>query len=80
MTNDETEEIQASFEETRSSLQNFKDIFGFAPAMFRVLANSPAAFQASCDLQGSLASVLDNQTRRRISLAVSQTTKTAWCR
>ncbi len=53
--------------------------FGLVPAMFRVIALSPAALQGYLGLNSGLAKALDVKTRERIALATAQVNGCDYC-
>jgi uncharacterized peroxidase-related enzyme len=52
---------------------------GVVPAMFRLIATSPAALQGFAANNGALAKTLDVKTRERIALAVAQVNGCDYC-
>jgi uncharacterized peroxidase-related enzyme len=64
---------------TQAVLDGIRKQFGFAPRMFDTLAANPAVLEIVMGLQGSIARLLDADTRHTIALAVSRSNDCDYC-
>lgn len=72
--------IEASPEGARPLLEAVKAKIGFAPNLYRLIGNSPAALEGTLALSGALSKgSLDAKTRERIALAVANINGCDYC-
>jgi len=72
--------IDTAPEAARPLLEAVKAKLGFAPNVFRLLSNSPAALEGLLSLQGALGKGgLDPHTRERIALAIANINGANYC-
>jgi len=71
--------METAPEGSRRILESVQKQAGFAPAVLRVVANSPTALKALIDYQMTLASTLDEKTRQAIQIAVTAVNSSPYC-